>query len=419
MNNIFLIIFLGITTVVIAQNPISKPEAPPGFLVRVKNEQERDKMKHYLDDLNDPSIINSTILLDDGEEIDCVDVYLQHGKRKPLHQISKPPKDIGAQSESVDDEKSEQIYGKSSSLCPEGTVPRRRIKLEELERFETLGDYFQKLPSHLESDEDKLKRDAGPTNLHQYVVYYQDVTNYGAAAVLNLWSPYTELPNEFSLSQIWVRRGISSNLETVEAGWQVYRDKYSDSRARLFIFFTPDNYKKEGGGCYNLDCSAFVQTDSTIYIGGPFSQYSTSGGPQKIIRILLQQSSDGHWWFKFGDIWVGYWPASKFDTLGLRNGASRADFGGEITDKRNLNLHTSSDMGSGAFPSGGFGYTCYTRSMVYINGPYSAPLSTAVIPSPVISGAKCYDGTTAFDGSSVWRRYIYFGGPGYHYANCY
>src|SRR5207244_4070087 len=85
----------------------------------------------------------------------------------------------------------------------------------------------------------------------------------------NVWGPHTNRSDEFSLSQIWVVRGSGANLETVETGWQKYRDFYGDYRPRLFIYFTPDNYGS--GGCYNLSCNAFVQVNNSVYIGGgPF-----------------------------------------------------------------------------------------------------------------------------------------------------
>src|SRR5437867_2347837 len=94
---------------------------------------------------------------------------------------------------------------------------------------------------------------------------------------------------------IWVLRGSGSSLETVEAGWQKYPDLYGDWNARLFIYFTPDDYGR--GGCYNLTCGAFVQTNSSIYIGGRFSAYSVMGGTQSIVKIgWFKDGTSGNWW---------------------------------------------------------------------------------------------------------------------------
>lgn len=46
---------------------------------------------------------------------------------------------------------------------------------------------------------------------------------YGAKASINVWTPAVTDPYEFSLSQLWVISGSFGNdLNTVEAGWQVY-----------------------------------------------------------------------------------------------------------------------------------------------------------------------------------------------------
>ena len=43
-----------------------------------------------------------------------------------------------------------------------------------------------------------------PQTLHQYAHAYRNGDNWGAQSILNVWGPYTERADEFSLSQIWV-----------------------------------------------------------------------------------------------------------------------------------------------------------------------------------------------------------------------
>lgn len=47
---------------------------------------------------------------------------------------------------------------------------------------------------------------------------------YGAKATINVWDPMIEVVNEFSISQIWILSGSfdGSDLNSIEAGWQVY-----------------------------------------------------------------------------------------------------------------------------------------------------------------------------------------------------
>jgi Neprosin len=61
------------------------------------------------------------------------------------------------------------------------------------------------------------------------------------------WNPSVS-PEQISLSQIWVFGGSGESKQTVEAGWQVYPDKWDTNKAVLFVFYTARNYHD---GCYH------------------------------------------------------------------------------------------------------------------------------------------------------------------------
>lgn len=89
---------------------------------------------------------------------------------------------------------------------------------------------------------------------------------YGAKATINVWEPKVQSPNEFSLSQLWILGGsFGQDLNSIEAGWQVYKlitifkllsitsfsffdiylntnqvspDLYGDNNTRLFTYWT-------------------------------------------------------------------------------------------------------------------------------------------------------------------------------------
>jgi len=398
--------------------------------VRVINAQERQRMADYLAHHVDPRDIVASFTTAAGDEVDCVDLYAQPALRRrgmEQHVIEFAPKTFpgGAHSDAV--VAVPQTRGDSIEQCPEGAVPIRRLTMNILERFRTLADFRKKVPSHLgqahdfqldHTDDAQLPADGilpprtGATSLHQYAHAYQSVANWGAESVFNLWSPYTERSDEFSLSQMWVVRGSGADRETVEAGWQQYKDLYGDWNARLFIYFTPDNYGS--GGCYNLTCSAFVQTNNTVYIGGNFSQYSQLGGAQWEMKLLWYKDGiNGHWWLRFGDTWVGYYPRTLFDVNGLRDEAAEIDFGGEIVDKRTDGRHTQTDMGSGYWPYQGFGYAAYQRSLKYVDTSnfYRDASLTATRDD-----RECYD-IDLYYSADAWGWYFYFGGSGYN-TNC-
>lgn len=396
----------------------SKPESTRE-VVRVRDDKERARMERYIAQFVRPEDVVATIKLPSGDICDCVAVDKQPALRRPEmkgHVLRlEPPrspdtKQVDATVTLVGDPALPRVlvtprqeYGADGRLCPEKSVPIRRLDISILDNFETLEDFFRARPPH------EL---TGPTALHQYANSGFSGDNWGAQSTLNVWSPYTESASEFSLSQIAVARGSGSNRETVEAGWQKYRDLYGDYRPRLFIYFTPDNYGS--GGCYNLTCGAFVQVNNTVYIGGGFTNISAEPHPSTAweFTIRWQRHGDtGDWWLKYGDTWVGYYPSSLFDNNGLRPRGSRASFFGEIIDRQPGGRHTRTDMGSGHFPGDGFGYAAYQRKVRMITTSNVWNIRPTLSVSR--SDANCYD-ISLHSSSGSWERYFYFGGPGYN-----
>ena len=387
--------------------------------VRVKNDKERARMERYIAEYVRREDVMSTIKISEQELIDCIALEKQPAMQRPelrgqtVHmEPPSSPNDEPEEASSillgdpvlVDKLSNPQMeYGTRVKPCPERTVPLRRLTMDILDNFETLEDFFRARPPHILT---------GPTSLHQYANSFISVDNWGAQSTLNVWSPYTEQGSEFSLSQIAVTRGSGSNRETVETGWQKYRDLYGDYRPRLFIYFTPDNYGS--GGCYNLTCSAFVQVNNNVYIGGGFTNISEHPHPSAAWEFTIRwqrHGETGDWWLKYGGTWVGYYPSNLFDNNGLKPRGSQAHFYGEIIDRQPGGRHTKTDMGSGHFPSDGFGYAAYQRRIRTITT--SNVWNIRPMLSTSRTDANCYD----IDMSSSlgsWERYFYFGGPGYN-----
>ena len=269
----------------------TQPNIPPDE-DRVVSAEERGRMEKYVADLQSSKQVISSIAGLGGETIDCVDVNGQPALRRPDmqgHVVQFAPATLPqGRTDSLTAEDKlmlpSQVYGLTGERCPERSVPMTRLTMDTLKRFSTLDEFLRKQVG--------LERPAGggsSASTHEYAHASRTVDNWGAESVLNLWSPFVERANEFSLSQIWVTRGSGANLETVEGGVQVYRDLYGDWRGHLFIYFTPDNYGS--GGCYNLSCTGFVQVNNTVHIGGGFTNYSADGGTQYAIKLL---------WYKDG-----------------------------------------------------------------------------------------------------------------------
>jgi len=421
---ISLILLVAINIVISVRQPQQKkvdydntePNDTAFAVERVKSPEERARMENYLAEYQKGQKIVKTIISPSGEFIDCIDLYTQPGVRMnkiERNEIQFAPKtwpefmkeDSIVQPAEI--ETPDMLFMITGDSCPKGAIPVRRLTMETLTRFETLEDFFRKGHGYIIPP---CGGGGGSSAGHEYAHAARSVANLGAESVLSLWSPYVEKSNEFSLSQIWVVRGSGSNRETVEAGWQVYKDLYGDWRSHLFIYFTPDNYGSGGG--YNLTTGAFVQVNNTVYIGGGFTNYSSLGGSQYTIKILLyKDGTNGHWWLRYGNTWVGYWPRNRFDDNGLRNQADRIDYGGEIVNTRPNNRHTRTDMGSGHWPYEGYSYAAYQRNIKYVDVSNYYQNATGLNVS--YTSDMCYD-IHLYESSSSWGVYFYFGGSGYN-----
>ncbi len=239
---------------------------------------------------------------------------------------------------------------------------------------------------------------------HLHAKGYQDVTNTGDNTTLNLWNP-TE---DFTLSQQWIVGGSGTGMQTVEGGW-VHSTRMFGSDAVLFIYFTPDDYST---GCYNLDCTGFIQTDPTWTLGAGWSHYSSIGGTQYIFTMQWQYYQ-GNWWLllKGGSGWtdVGYYPGSVYGSGPLASGnASRTTFGGEVCNGPSGGKCTDPNwpqMGSGNFASAGWQQAAYQHDLFYINSSGTSVWSSL---TPVTESSKCYSTTfTPSSSGGSWGSYIH------------
>jgi len=406
------------------------------------SDAELKRMQEHLDEMYNGVKVLHRFSSDDGDTIMCVDMFTQpafnNPKLRDLKLQFQPSQELKDRIATDDTKDKAAEYGGlltgdtdsdgNKRFCPDGSVPIKQLTLKEMSRFPKLEGFLSKYPEGKIPDDsfDSQQKvvsgsdiieptdHTGPTSLHQYAYIRDWVDNWGTETTFNVWSPYVEKSNEFSLSQLWIVRGSGSYRETIESGWQVYKDKYGDNKARLFLYFTPDNYGS--GGCYNLDCSGFVQVANNIYIGGGFTHYSSYNSTQYIFKLLwVRDPANGNWWLRYGNTWVGYYPNSLFDSNGLKNKGERVSYGGEIIDRQTGGRHTYTNMGSGYFPNLGFGKAAYQRSIRYVDTSYYYHKHSGLFEAR--DDANCYD-VAMHTSTGSWGTYFYFGGGGYHPTNC-
>ncbi len=402
---------------------------------KVKDNAAFEEMRQHILSLYQGVEVSHSFLLD-GDEFDCVPVQQQPAVRLlGLQRIATPPPSSGLlegePANAGHDESAKQPIGITSQLsadkqfdelgnslrCESGTIPMRRVTLEDTTRFATLKNFFEKGPDgsgHAPGMDQP--QTPGPVQ-HKYSYTYQYVNNLGDTDTINLWSPYvnTGLGEVFSLAQSWTI-AYTPVEQTAEVGWQNYPGYYGGQNSRLFIYWTADGYNHTG--CYNLSCGAFVQTSGGWYFGGGFAHYSTYGGSQYEFRAQYYWYQ-GNWWLGLGNAasitWVGYYPGSLYGSGAMRTNAQLIEFGSE-----SVGSNPWPAEGSGGWASWGWTYAGYQRQLFYTAYPSGVNYwdsLTAAQPS-----SNCYTIAGPYWGgytppSNYWGIYFYFGGPGGY--NCY
>ena len=380
-----------------------------GLTGAVHSEQAFEQMRSHIIGLYQGVEVRHSYV-SQGSYFDCVAVETQPTVRALGIKVAAPPT-----SNSVNLNGARSGKGAASPLtlglrdafgnavsCPAGTFPMLRLSLDRMTRFATLHDFLAKEPAGAGTAGAGIAAAA-----HRYAYGRQYVTNYGGNSWLNLWNP----SGEFSLSQQWYSTGSGSTTQTVEGGWVHYPGKFG-SKSVLFIFSTPDGYSH---GCYNLECTGFVQTNSNWALGGAWSAYSSYGGTQWGFTMQWKYYN-GNWWLFLqgaGAIEaVGYYPKSVFNGGQMASNATRTTFGGET-----FTSGTSwPQMGSGKFASAGFAQAAYQRTIFYIPQNVNGGTGVWSSLSTAATNPACYTiaYTPASSGGS-WGTYFYFGGPG---GNC-
>jgi hypothetical protein len=312
--------------------------------------------------------------------------------------------------ESIENHKQEASAGEQyaeleSVNCPEGSVPIRHYEMADVEAAGGVEKLFYK------SKQQSTEPPGSSSGTHEYAHMYYNVSNRGGSVVTNLWNPAVASSVEFSLMQTWVVRGSGSDRQTIESGWQDYKQRTGSSKPKFFVYSTSDNYAH---GCYDDQCGRWVQVDTVYSPGMGWSNYSSSGGTQYVFDSYWLWTGDG-WCLVYKGRTMGCYPLSLFDSAGLHNRASRVDFGGEVF-VYNGSSHSTTDMGSGRFPSAGWTHAAYMRTMQY-SSLDDWPVFTDVPPN---NGSRtdpdCYD-ISVSSSSGGWGTYAYLGGTGFN-QNC-
>ncbi|OAA69785.1 putative Glucoamylase [Cordyceps fumosorosea ARSEF 2679] len=259
------------------------------------------------------------------------------------------------------------------------------------------------------------------TKGHKYAFTQQTVNNKGGGASFSLYDPYLENDTDFSLIQTAVSNTQVRNtyygsiVQTLEAGWQKY-PAYNPSPVHFFTFFNTNGYHAFGHNIsgYNTDYAGWVQVDSNVYPGYSKWTHSVDGGQQYDIDLQYRLVDD-KWWLAVNGRNIGYYPTWMFNQ-NVTTGSSLATTSNEISFYGEIysdNDKTTSDMGSGEFPSAGYGKSAYMRNIVYADTQNSVRNYSANSNDNIITDPGVYNLETHFETGGNWGSYMYLGGPGY------
>ncbi|KAL3699559.1 hypothetical protein R1sor_017581 [Riccia sorocarpa] len=396
-------------------------------------------------------ILNFT--LSDGDEVGCVPIERQHslnvGNLTIPYQL-RPSSRVKVGNSTTNSRgavRAEQTFKVEVGACPDGTIPVRRTRdifnltsifseTHNLEDDNNLQSMLLRRQFHKRnkigppgfsqpSDSNSTADDEDSPHEHAFVVVNKTEGPFrGMEVILNIWEPYVQNPQEFSLAQFWLISGsysgnittssksYSTILNTIEAGWQVFEGLYGDNRSRLFIFWTADAYNDTG--CYNLYCSGFVQTSNKVVVGGSFTPVSRVNSTQyEIELVVFRDDWSGNWWLVLNDEPVGYWPPHIF-TGKMRDAAEYVEFGGEIINSGEHGRHTRTNMGSGYYPEEGDRVAAYQRNIQTVkedNQLRDARITLGRAEQPACYTARI--STQFLD----WGSHFFYGGNG-HSKRC-
>lgn len=122
---------------------------------KVSDDKEFLKMKNHVLSMYQGVIVKNSFVMENNGYVDCIDVKTQPSLRRGGKQltIQTPPKPVTVQ-ERPEELKAQPVQAMLSRekkdrfgnvmFCETGFIPLRRITLDELTRFRTLEDFFNK-----------------------------------------------------------------------------------------------------------------------------------------------------------------------------------------------------------------------------------------------------------------------------------
>nr|XP_027120602.1 uncharacterized protein LOC113737597 [Coffea arabica] len=364
-----------------------------------------------------PKFAVKSIQSEDGDVIDCIDIYKQPAFKHPAlrnHKIQMTPaydptmvtknkNEIlepfrNGREKDLHVDATPQLWQRSGS-CPEGTIPIRRMPNNSKSKETPVDDHLRKKPSiipdpfmeskntYIPSRNKSLSMDA--MNLINVltlaILHAEGFAYYGRKGNIKVWNPSVELDDEYTTSQVALKSGPRKQYEAIESGWAVNPSVYGDRQTRLFTYWTVDGSVKTG--CFDATWPGFVQVSKDIALGAAIYPISNPTGLPSQITIFI---------FK-----------ELFNLLSYH--AVTVQRGGEVYSTRvGTHPHTATQMGSGQYSDWVSGNSSYIKRMRVIES-FGALRFPDCYDTSYADEYDCYD--TFYISESIADPEFYHGGP--------
>ncbi|WP_411822118.1 neprosin family prolyl endopeptidase [Leptospira sp. 'Mane'] len=313
-----------------------------------------------------------------------------------------------------------------SPRCPENTIPKRRITLDDLTKHESLETFVKSvLPINPPIIGFGLPRG--------YATASQTLLSgaQGAIVDFSVWSPQTINKGDQSISQMWLTAGNNATFQSLETGWMVNRTVVQSGSSFPFYFWTPNDYQS---GCINRVCfgvdpanpsknltEQYVQTSDSFIFAVPWnaSGYSQKGQPPVFIGFSWHKDVDGtKWWHKYycapgnglecqtGWQDIGYLPVTAFNGGLLSGSPDTLTVGGEVAMQSSTSPGGTGQMGSGDPPSSA--NSALQTNISWLDRQGNG--NNVVFTSDTVTEPSCYNMYANSGSSSSYGTYITFGG---------
>nr|TKW19597.1 hypothetical protein SEVIR_4G030800v2 [Setaria viridis] len=381
--------------------------------------------------------VNKTIESDDGDVIDCVDVYQQPAFKHvlPGTEVLRPEPErsmraMAAAASLSDHTQERQPTWRKHGSCPPGTVAIRRDSPHARPEVARRASPFRRPAgagsSSMQPQLPELYMDNMKGKVEVAAAYACNQAYLGARATVPYWKVDVH-PDELSMNYLLVGHTLDNRFRPfpggqpppvlnnqIAVGLVAWPALYGDSLSRLFVY-----YSNDGGvnnNCFNLDCAGFHLYPSSYALGSSVSNADSQvGGERYGVPVGIHRDPTGEIWVvTVSDHPIGYYPETVFDTTFPE--AFYVEMGGRVLDTRPGGNHTSTPMGNGIPSCAGSRFAA--TIMDYHAVGYTGVLVNDKADRTVTTTPSCYGAKPLGPDPTRANGYnVAYGGPGGIYCD--